>query len=208
VAFDIGQKGFPKVLVVQKLADTVAAYDEANNDGEDAKSTLAYAKNTLVNTSPADAVYQVVYLTDSPLGRTDFNDPKSRYPIPESRLFPFRHWNADPVDNSPQWDPREVVQADVLEGLFDMAYTGADGIPTPDTLATMAEDSGINSDVVRVAKNTAKTNRETLNEADNVAVDDSDMEAELSEPEEPPEPPEDGTPDNEQLGDFDPSEDL
>lgn len=237
VAFDIGQKGFPKTLVVQKLADSVAEYDDGRGDGE--KSQLGYLKNALVGATEDDAVYQCVYLTDSPVGRGDLNDPKSRYPVPESRLVPFRADKADPVDNSPQWSPREAAQYETLKDLFDTARAFSDA-PSLDDLNQLFVHSGISVEVVDAAREYVEAgdyenvpDDMSMSEVTELDVDDSGMEAELTdaeaveelgggaatdvqdtdELEDPPEPPEDGGPDgvaeldDDELGDFDPNPD-
>lgn len=233
VAFDMGQKGFPRTLVVQKLADSVTEYDAGRGDGE--KGQLGYLKNALVGATGDDAVYQCVYLTDNPVGRGELNDPKTRYPVPESRLVPFRADKADPVDNSPQWSPRESVQSDTLESLFDVAHAFSDA-PDADELETMAEHAGFNSDVVQSAREAADVHAETLEVTDELSVehDGPDMElkqvgdgdaddapettpvggeadGESETDDEPPEPPDDDPDgvddlDDEQLGDFDPDD--
>lgn len=243
VAYDVGQKGFARVLVVQRLADSVAEYDDRRADGE--KGQLEYFKNALVGATEDDAVYQCVYLPDNPAKRGGLNDPNARYPVPESRLVPMRHDMADPVDNSSSLGPREAVQRDTLEALFDVALAFADA-PSADTLEVMARHTSLDRDAIREAREAAEADsyenvpndmtldsyeglevddRLSTDETDNVAVDDSGMEAELtdaeaveelgggaatdvqdtsdsadgeseSDREDPPEPPEDGGPDS------------
>lgn len=238
VAYDVGQPGFPRVLVVQKLADTVTEYDDSRPD--DDKGQAEYLKNALVRTQPDDAVYQCVYLPDSPMGRSELNDPKTRYPTPESRLIPLRADRASPIDDSPTWTAREAVEVDTLESLFDVAYA-LDSAPDPDTLEDMAAGTGINTDVVQSARDAAKAHADFHDEAalddgdgpdmelkragegdpDDApdvtpvgeAPDEADGESE-TERDDPPEPPADGGPDgvddlsDGELGDFDPSDDL
>lgn len=237
VAFDIGQPGFPKVLVVQRLADAVTEYDAAR----DGKGQAEYLKNALVRTQPSDPVYQAVYLPDGPLGGNELKDPKTRYPVPESRLVPLRAERADPIDDSPTWTPREAVELDVLESLFDIALTDEETPLDEDALEQAAVRAGTNSDVVQSAREASEAFAEDFH--DDVSVDDGDgPDMELTEVEdhpeppagpddgggepgnydamddalegdEPPEPPEDGGPDSveelddDELGDFDPAPD-
>jgi hypothetical protein len=170
VAFDVGQKGFARVLVVQRLADSVAEYDDRRAGGE--KGQLEYFKNALVGATPDDTMYQCVYLTDNPVNRDGLNDPKNRYPVPESRLIPLRHDRADPVDDSPQWSPREAVQAETLEYLFDIALTDADTPLDEDALEQAATRAGINTDVIRSAREASESFADDFH--DDVTLDDSD----------------------------------
>lgn len=230
VAYDIGQPGFPRVLVVQKLADTVTEYDDSRPD--DDKGQAEYLKNALVRTQPDDAVYQCVYLPDSPMGRSELNDPSTRYPTPESRLIPLRSDRAKPIDDGPTWTAREAVELDTLESLFDVAYA-LDSAPDPDTLEDMAAGTGINTDVVQSARDAAKAHADFHDEATLDDSDGPDMELKRvgegdaddapdvtpvggeseTEAGDPPEPPEDGGPDSvdelddDELGDFDPNPD-
>lgn len=193
VAFDVGQKGFARVLVVQRLADTVTEYDAARGDGE--KGQLEYFKNAMVGATEDDTVYQCVYLPDSPVGRGELNDPKTRYPVPESRLIPFRAEKADPVDNSGKETPREAVQRDTMESLFDAARTFTDA-PSMDTIELLARHTGINDDVVQSAREVVEARsyenvpddltldkHVDLELDDRLSMDDDGMDAELTEAE-------------------------
>jgi len=197
VAYDIGQKGFARVLVVQRLANSVTEYDDARGDGE--KGQLEYFKNALVGATEDDAVYQCIYLPDSPAKRDGLNDPKSRYPVPESRLVPMRHDMADPVDNSSRLGPREAAQRDALEYLFDVSLAFADA-PDADTLEVMARHTSLDRDAIREARENAEADsyenvpndmtldsyeglelddRLTTDQTTTMSVDDDGMEAEL-----------------------------
>ena len=178
VAFDVGQKGFTRVLVVQKLADTVTEYDEGR--GDDEKGQLGYFKNALVGATPDDTVYQCVYLTDSPVGRSDLNDPKTRYPVPESRLVPFRVDKADPIDDSPQWSPAEGVQYEVLKDLFDTARAFSDG-PSMGDLNQLFAHTNVSVEVVDAAREYVEAgdyenvpDDMTMSEVTELDVDDDD----------------------------------
>lgn len=149
VAYDIGQPGFPRVLVVQQIAPTVTEYDE----GRDGKGQAEYLKNALVRTTPSDRVFQCVYLPDGPLGGNELKDPSTRYPVPESRLIPLRAERADPIDDGPTWTPREAVQVDVLEDLFSVCRAFSDG-PSMDALEVVARESNLDTEVIRTARET------------------------------------------------------
>lgn len=180
IAFDLGKKGFPRVFVVQKLADSVQDYESGRPD--DAKSQAEYISNAITGVSDTDAVFQVVYLKDNPIRSGDFNRPKSRYPVPESRLLPFHADAADPVDDSPTWTAREAVQHDTIERLFDVALALDVGV-VPQELFNMLERTGIDRFVVESAREAAKAHYqahqtdgddpdESLEETADMSVDD------------------------------------
>lgn len=139
VAYDIGQPGFPRVLVVQKIADTLTEYDDRRPEGD--TPHRGYAKNALVRPRDDDTVYQCVYLPDGPVAKGDLNDPNTRYPLSESRLVPVRAERADPIDDSETWSPRQAVAVDVLESLFITIRAFADA-PPMDMLTLLARESG------------------------------------------------------------------
>lgn len=169
VAFDIGQPGFPRVLVVQRLADTVSEYDDQRPDS---KGQAEYLKNALVRTRPSDTVYQVVYLPDGPLGGGELNDPSTRYPVPQSRLVPLRAERAAPIDDSPTWTPREAVQRDLLERLFYQAHR--DDHVSVDGLATACDHAGLNPEVYHEAREAAEADAVEYEQTDTMSVDDGD----------------------------------
>lgn len=153
VAFDIAAKGMPRVLVIQKLADSVTEYDESRGNGS--KSQLGYLKNAISGATEDDAVYQCVYLADNPISGTDLNDPGKSYPVPESRLVPYRAERADPVDDSPRRSPRDAVRIDALTDLFGVSFQ-FDASPDPSALETMAGHAGFTRDGIMEAREAAE----------------------------------------------------
>lgn len=170
VAYDMAQPGFPRVLVVQALADRVAEYDRARPD--DAKPQAQYVKNALVGTTDDDTVYQVVYLPDSPVSKGDLNDPSTRYPVPESRLIPVRAEAADPIDDGSTWSPREAVQFDLLDSMASIAGQ-YDEAPRLVDLFILAHHAGVSVDVIDAVE-AAHGAEDTSVQPDDEAVLDPD----------------------------------
>lgn len=172
VAYDVGQKGFARVFVMARLADSAKEYDRRRPDD---KSILDYFKNRLVGADDSDAVYQCVFLPDSPATRDGLKDPSTRYPLPESRLIPFRAEQGDPIDDSERWTPRQFVEYDLLHALFSISHHHEDA-PDAEAVHTMAQYAGLDPEVVDAASDDSHA---VFAEGDTMNVGDAGLTTEL-----------------------------
>lgn len=178
LAHDLGQRGFPVVFVVKKLADSVNEYM-----GGGGKDPLSFEKNSLVRCHDTDAVFRCIFVNDSPL-----KPPKKTYPVPEGRLALQDTTQASPVDDSgpPNRHPRDDMAVAVLESMYEVAYafdTKEYSTPSPGEidalLAYAVSHVGIDSDLVREAKEVAEATVEL--EGEQVTITDGTAEFYLNE---------------------------
>lgn len=76
IVHDLGQKGWPKMRLEERVADTLTDYAEAR--GTDMRE---FEANALTNARAGDSIWLATYLTDSPHKSAD-----THYPVPSSRI--------------------------------------------------------------------------------------------------------------------------
>lgn len=207
VAYDLGQPGWPKVLVTEKLADTVQDYVQKRPDDSDHPFT--FDKNAVCGPHETDSVFRCVYLPGSPL-----DTPSTAYPVPESRLARCRVELADAIDGESHGHtrhPREVIKRDVLETILTEAIALEevnDKVVIFRNLTTLLEEAIDDRGVVQQAVELAEAKRPDLQVNNDESPDDggedpsSDADPEGERPEDGAESGDDGD-----LGDFeDPSD--